>query len=108
VEAWFIHPKFYKNSKMQLNKKRIGDVIYGDPEQAPSMLTVSPHMLIHPLAPSVLPLEAVDEDPMIGIPWIVPPPVADVVDPFGESPEVLMDLSVDVPVVVDLAHTLLV
>ena len=77
-------------------------------EQAPSMLTVSAHMLIHPLAPAVFHLEAVDEDPMIGIPWIVPPPLADVVDPFGESPEVLMDLSFAEPVVVDLAHTLLV
>jgi len=65
-------------------------------------------MLINPPAAAVFPPEAVDEDPMIGTPWIVPPPVADVVDPSVESPEVLMDVSVVVPVVVDLAHTLLV
>lgn len=69
---------------------------------------MSLHMLTNPLAPSVLPLEAVDEDPMIGTPLTFPPPVAVVVDPVVESPEVFMDVPVDVPEVADLAHTLLV
>lgn len=63
-------------------------------------------MLTNPLAPAVLPLEALDEDPMIGTPWTIPPPVAVVVDPVAELPEVFMDVPVVEPVVVDPAHTL--